>query len=201
MQILKVVQTGEDSSGGRIVLQIVQNPVHLVKLALRIPMPNPQLIAIGLPNGAGFIGPAVPDVAVQVVYIVGFFLPYPKQFIHAVAKRSPAQGHNGEFLPQIIPVYHPELFDCVRRGPILPAGPHCLFGVPYSVFQNVQAGRPVQRICLTHDLFLPFSTASYEIFYHILRNCESTKRCEQNLCKPGGPIATPAGSKPEKNAA
>ena len=65
MQILKIVQTGEDSSGGRIVLQIVQNPVHLVKLALRIPMPNPQLIAIGLPNGAGFIGPAVPAVALQ----------------------------------------------------------------------------------------------------------------------------------------
>ena len=72
-----VVETGEDAAGGGVVLQVIQHPVHLVKLPLGELVFDPQLIAVGLANGAGLVCPAVPDVAAQVVDVVGFLLPNP----------------------------------------------------------------------------------------------------------------------------
>ncbi len=53
--------------------QVIQDPVHLVKFSLGVLVFDAQLIAVGFANGAGFIGPAVPDVTAQVVDIIGLF--------------------------------------------------------------------------------------------------------------------------------
>ena len=46
-------------------------------LSLFILMLHAQLIAVSLTNGAVLIRPGIPDVAVEIVNIVGFFLPDP----------------------------------------------------------------------------------------------------------------------------
>ena len=64
VQILKIIEVRENAPGGGVVLQIIQHPVHLVKLPLGIGVLLPQLIAVGLADGTGAICPGVPDVTV-----------------------------------------------------------------------------------------------------------------------------------------
>lgn len=69
MQILKIVKVGQDPTGAGVVLQVIKDPVHLIEHALLVLMLDAHLIAIGLADGAGFIGPGVPYMAVQIVNV------------------------------------------------------------------------------------------------------------------------------------
>ena len=77
VEVLKIVEIGEDAAAGGIVLQVVQHTIHLIHLTLRVLVLHAQLIAVGLADGPVLIGPAVPDVAPQIVDIVGLLLPDP----------------------------------------------------------------------------------------------------------------------------
>ncbi len=101
-------ELGENPPGAGIVLQVIEHPVHLVKFPLRILVLDAQLVAIGLANGAVRPGPFVPDVAAQIRNAVGFLLPNPQQLIHSAFPVGAPQGHNGEFLRQIVAVHHAE---------------------------------------------------------------------------------------------
>ena len=69
MQILERINIRQDAAGGGVVLQVVEHAVHLVEFALGILVLDAELIAIGLADGAGFIGPGVPYMAVQIVNV------------------------------------------------------------------------------------------------------------------------------------
>ena len=51
-------------------LQVVKYPVYLIHIPFGIVVLYPQLVAIGLAYTAVFVRPGVPDVAVQVVYVI-----------------------------------------------------------------------------------------------------------------------------------
>ena len=80
-------------------LKVINHPVHLVKFALGVLVPDGQLITVSFADGAVFICPLIPDVAVEIVDIVGFLLPDPQQFVNMCAGWSeweiPASDHNG----------------------------------------------------------------------------------------------------------
>ena len=59
-----ILEVGENTAGGGIVLKIVKHPVHLIHLSLPVDMLDAQLIAVGLADGAALIGPGIPDVAI-----------------------------------------------------------------------------------------------------------------------------------------
>ena len=99
VQVLEVVDIGQDAAAGGVVLQVVQHPVHLVHLPLGILVLHRQLIAVGLADGAVLVRPAVPDVAPQVVDVVGLLLPDPQQLVDAGFEVGPADGEDGELLP------------------------------------------------------------------------------------------------------
>ena len=65
-----IVYVGYYPAGAGIVLQVVKYPVHLIHIPFGIMVLYPQLVAIGLAYAAVFVRPGVPDVAVQVVYVV-----------------------------------------------------------------------------------------------------------------------------------
>ena len=71
------IHVGDDPPAVRVVLQVVQHPVHLVELAFGVLVPDPHLVTVRFTDGTVFIGPTVPYVAVQVPDIVGLLLPYP----------------------------------------------------------------------------------------------------------------------------
>ena len=139
MEILEVVEIGENTAAGRVVLQVVQHPIHLIHLALRVLVLHPQLIAVGLADGAAFVGPAVPDIAPQVVDIVGFLLPDPQQLVDAGLEVCPPQGQDGKFLAEIVAVNDAEFFHRVGGRAVGPVGADALVGVPHTVSQNIMA--------------------------------------------------------------
>ena len=139
VEVLEVVDIGEDAAGGGVVAQVVQHPVHLVKLPLGILVLHPQLIAVGLADGAGLVGPAVPDVAPEVVNVVGLLLPDPQQLVDAGFEIGAADGENGKLLPQVIAVDDAEFLHRVGRSTVLPLGADVLVCVPHPVFQDVPA--------------------------------------------------------------
>ena len=70
MEITVDIHVGDDPAAVRIVLQVVQHPVHLVELTLRIFVFYPHLITICFADRSAFIRPTVPYVAVQIFYVI-----------------------------------------------------------------------------------------------------------------------------------
>ena len=150
MQILKVIDIGHNAAAGGVVLQVVQYPIHLIELPLRILVLHRQLVAVGLADGAGTVGPAVPDVAPEIVDVVGLLLPDPQQLVDAGLEIGAAQGENGELLPQVVAVDDAEFFHRMRRGAVLPMGAHLQLRVPYAVGQNIPAVLDKAFVCVAH---------------------------------------------------
>ncbi|EJW94244.1 hypothetical protein EVA_17648 [gut metagenome] len=88
--------------------------------------------------------------AAQIRNAVGFLLPNPQKLIHSAFPVGAPQGHNGEFLRQIVAVHHAEFLDGMGRGAVLPVGAHLQIFIGKSIVQNVQTCLPVQFICLAH---------------------------------------------------
>ena len=98
MQILKIIHIGHYSAAARIIFKIVQHAIHHVETAFLILMLYSHLIAVCLADRAVFLSPTVPYMAVQIVHIIGFFLPYPKHLVHCKAKIYRPYGNQRKFL-------------------------------------------------------------------------------------------------------
>ena len=138
-QIVVVVQVGQNPPGGGVVLEIVEHPVHLVHVPLGVVVLHPQLVPIGLADGAGLIGPGIPDAAVQVVNVVGLLLPNPQQLIHSTFQVHPADGLDGKLLPEVVAVDQAEQLNGMGRGSILPPWADGQVRVPRTLGQDLPA--------------------------------------------------------------
>ena len=118
------INIGHDSAAVGIVLQIVEDAVHLVHHAFLVLVLHAQLIAVGFSNGTVLVCPAVPDVAVKIMDIVGFLLPDPQDLVHGTFQRSFSKGQRREFLSQIITVHHTETLDGISGSTVLPYRAH-----------------------------------------------------------------------------
>ena len=98
MKVGEVVDIRQNTAAGGVVLQVVQHPIHLIHLALRVLVLHGELVAIRLADGATFVRPAVPDVTPQVVDVVGLLLPDPQQLVDARLEERAADGEDGELL-------------------------------------------------------------------------------------------------------
>ena len=113
-----------------------------------------DLIAVGLADGAVLIRPAVPDVAPQVVDVVGLLLPDPQQLVDAGLEVRPADGEDGELRLQVVAVDDAEFLHRVGGGAVGPVGTHLLVGVPHAVLQNVPAVLFEYLVSVAHSAFL-----------------------------------------------
>ena len=143
-----VIEVGHDPPGVWVVLQIVEHPVHLVEHPFGILVLDSQLIAVGLADGAVLIGPGVPDMAGEVVDVVGLLLPDPQKLVHRALEGHLADGLDGELLPQVVAVDDTEFLHGVGGGAVLPPGAHLLIGVPHPMGQNILAILNKQFICV-----------------------------------------------------
>lgn len=134
MKIPMHIDIGHDTAAEGIILQVVDHTIHLIHHPLLILVLHPHLITVCLADGPLFIRPLVPDVAVQVMNIVGLLLPNPQHLVRGVLQGSAPQGHDGKLPGQIVPVYHAKLLDGICRSAVLPMGAHLLPSVlvPFS---------------------------------------------------------------------
>ena len=154
-EVGKVVDIGQDSAAGGVMLQIVEHPVHLIHVSLGIVVLDGQLIAVSLADGAGLIRPLIPDPGVEVMDVVGLFLPDPQQLVHSCFPVGPAEGQNRKLLLQIVAVDDAEFFDGVGGRAVLPVGTDVLIGVPDAVVKDLLNVLHKDLIGVAHDTFLP----------------------------------------------
>ena len=55
-------------------LKVVQHAVHLIEVTLGIMALLPNLIPVGLADGAGLVGPLIPNMTVEVMHVIGLLL-------------------------------------------------------------------------------------------------------------------------------
>ena len=67
-------------------LEIVEHPVHLVKLPLGVAVLDSQLVAVGLADGAALVRPGVPDVLDRSWMLLDFFCQIHKSSSTALLK-------------------------------------------------------------------------------------------------------------------
>ena len=157
MQILMHIDIRHDPATEGIVFQIVQDTIHLIHHALFILMFHAKLVTVSLSDGSILIRPLIPNMAVQIVNVVGLALPDPKDLIRRGFKCSPAQRHDGELLRKIIPVHHAEFLDRIGGGAVRPMRPDLLPLSTCSILQNILAHIDKYGICVTH-IPLPVSS-------------------------------------------
>ena len=133
-------------------LQVPEHLVHLIHVPLGIVVLDPQLIAVGLADGAVFIRPGIPDAGPQIVDVVAFCLPDPEQLIDGGLPVSPPQRQDREFFREIVAVYNPELLDRMGGSPILPARANLTVGVPNAVVENITTVLNKDFVCSAHGL-------------------------------------------------
>ena len=150
MEIVVVVEACEDAPGGGVVPEIIEHPVHLIEPALPIPVLHPQLVAVGLADGAGLVGPRVPDVRVQVPDVAGLLLPDPQKLVHRAPEGHFADGLDGELPPEIVAVNEAESLYGVGALPILPAGADGQSRVPGAVGEDLLAVLDEYLVGVTH---------------------------------------------------
>ena len=97
-QISVDIYISQNAAAERVVLEVIENSVNLIKLALGVVVLDSELIAVCLSYAAAFVRPRVPDVAVEVVDVVRFLLPYPKQLVRCALDEGLSQRHRGELL-------------------------------------------------------------------------------------------------------
>ena len=150
VKIFEVVKIGENAAGSGVVLEIVEHAVDLVEQAFFVLVLYAELIAVGLADGAGFVGPGVPDVGGKVVDVVGLFLPDPEKLIHRALEVGAAKRENGELPLQIIAVDKTELLDGMGGCAVGPVGADGKVIVAHTVLQNIKAVGAKDLISVTH---------------------------------------------------
>ena len=152
VEVLEVIEIGHDPAGGGVVLEVIKHPVHLVHLPLGVDVLDAQLIAVGFADGTGLVGPLVPDMGVEIMDVVGFFLPDPQQFVHRGFPIGPPESENGELLLEIVAVDNAEFLNGMGGGAVVPVGTDILVGIPHAGVQNLPAGADEKRVGLAHTL-------------------------------------------------
>ena len=97
-QIRKYIGICHNPAAVGILLQIEKHPIHLIHIALPVMALHADLIAVSLADGTGLVGPLVPDMAVQIMNIVGFLLVNPENFIHTALKPRSSKRQRRKFL-------------------------------------------------------------------------------------------------------
>ena len=119
-QVAKHVRVGHDAATVRRMLKVVQHAIHLVKVALGIMALLANLIPIGLADGTGLVGPLIPNMAVEVMDVIGLLLIDPQDLVHGRFKRRATQRERGELLAQVVTCRNAKVFNGIGRGAILP---------------------------------------------------------------------------------
>ena len=97
-QVCVDVYVCQYAAAERVVLEVIENSVNLVEVALGIVVLDSELIAVCLADAAVLVSPSVPDVPLEVVDVVRFFLPYPEQLVRCALDKGLSERHRRELL-------------------------------------------------------------------------------------------------------
>ena len=147
MQIRMYIDIGQDTAAERVVFEVIDHAVHLIHHSLFVDVLYAHLIAVRLSDRTVLICPFIPDMTVQVMDIVRFFLPDPEHFIRTALDRRFPQRDRRKFFGKIIAVHHAEFFDRIGTAAVLPVRAHLFSLGAYTVCQYIPAHIDKDLIC------------------------------------------------------
>ena len=124
VQVMMNVNVGYYATAVRVVLKVVQHAVDLVEQTFLVDVFYAQLIAVGFADTARFVRPTVPNVTVQVVNVVGFFLPNPQQLVHGGLECRATKRYYRELLRQVVAIDNAKQLFGVRGSAVRPMRTH-----------------------------------------------------------------------------
>ena len=151
-----VVDAGENATAEWGVFEIPEHAVDLIHLAFFVLMLDAQLVAIGFADATIGICPFVPNVGVQVMDVVGLFLPNPKDLVGGRLDCGAAQGDGREFLLEIVASANTKLLDSVGWRAIFPVRTNLFALSVGAILENVTAHSYKLLISFTHEKIPPF---------------------------------------------
>ena len=154
VQILMYIQIRHDPAAVWMILKVIDHPVDLVKHPLLICMLHSHLVTVCFPDRTLFVRPAVPDMALQVMDVVGLPLPDPQHLVRTALDRRPSKRQRREFLRQIVTVHYAEPFDRICHAPVFPLRTYLLSSGIRSVVYNISAHLYEYFIRITHNILL-----------------------------------------------
>ena len=146
-KVLMHVNIRHNTTAERIMLQIVDNPIHLIHHPFLILMLDPHLITVGFTDGAGLVCPLIPNRTFQIVDVVGLLLPDPQHLIGTTLDCRSPQRNRREFFGQIIAIDHTKFLNCVSACPIFPLRTHLLSFGAHPVVNNIATHIYKDLIC------------------------------------------------------
>ena len=164
VKILMHINICHNSTAEWIVFQIIDNSVYLIHHAFFILMFHSKLISVCFTDRTIFICPAIPDMAVKIMDVIGFLLPDPENLIHSTLQRSTSKRHGRKFFSKVISVYHTKFLNCVGRCSVLPHRADLLSFCARTILQDILAHFYKYIICVTHYFLL----SRFLIFYILL---------------------------------
>ena len=150
VQIGVGVDVGHNAAGCGVVLEIVENAVDLVELALAVLVLDTELIAVRLTDRAVLACPGIPDVGIKLGDLIRLLLPDPEDLVDAVLDARLTEGHYRELLTEIIAVGDAEFLYGVRGSAVVPTGTNVEIGIIKAVFKNIAAIFNINSVCVAH---------------------------------------------------
>ena len=149
-QVAKHIGVRHNAAAVRRVLKVVQHTVHLVEIALGIVALLANLVPVGLADRAGLVSPLIPNMAVEVMHVIGLLLIYPQDLVHGRFEGRAAQGERRELLAQVVARRNAKVFNGIGRGAVLPHRTDLLALGGGAMVQNVAAHGYKLLISLAH---------------------------------------------------
>ena len=151
MQILMYINIRHNTAAERIILQIINHPVHLIHHTFLILVLHAELIAICLSNRTGLIRPFIPHRTIQIMNIIRLPLPNPKHLFCTSLNRGLTQRNGRELLRQIITIDDTKLLNRIGTCPIFPMWTYLLSFCAGAILQNILTHIYKNLICQAHN--------------------------------------------------
>ncbi len=149
-QIAEIVYVGKNSSRIRSMLKLPKHVIYLVHYALIKAILYSHLVPVCFAYRAVLISPFIPDMALKVLNIVGFSLPYPQKLITSCFDSCRSQGQSRKLFLQIITIYYSKRLNSMGRRAIFPSGPNLLSFRRISILKYLLAHVYKQDIRFAH---------------------------------------------------
>ena len=98
----------------------------------------------------------------QIMDVVGMFLPDPQKFVHSALEVLPPECHDGKLLGEIVPVHNAEALESMGRCAVFPVRTDFLAGIRIPVVEDIGHIFNEEFICVTHTLSSPTTSEVLE---------------------------------------
>ena len=140
----------------RIFFQLCKYFISRIIFQIMMSISFTDLISICFTNRSFSICPRIPNMRIQIIYIITLLLPNPKKFISSCFNTSRTHSNSRKFLLKIITIYNSKFLNSICR--FISICPSCSYTFTSSIntiIDNIKTSVFKNSICLRHSINPP----------------------------------------------